>query len=74
MLAQHASVGSVLIFSQNVLIFVHEIIVQLSILIDFQADDVVLVFITLTQLGFLNEVFFNAVDGGFELGYMFLKA
>jgi hypothetical protein len=68
MLAHHPSVIFVPLVAQDVLVFVHQVIVKFPVLVDLQADDVVLLFVSLTHFCFLGQVFFNLVDCGFELG------
>jgi hypothetical protein len=68
MLAHHSSVIFVPLVAQDVFVFVHQVIVKFPVLVDLEANDVVLLFVSLTHFSFLGQVFFNLVDCGFELG------
>lgn len=68
MLAHHSSVVFVSFIPQDVLVFVHQVIVKFPVLVDLQANDVVLLFVSLTHFCFLGQVLLNLVDCGFELG------
>ena len=74
MLAHDSSVIFVFLIAKDMLIFIHQIIVEFTVLVDFESNYIVLFLIPLTHLGLLREVLLNAIDGSFELKNLFLKA
>jgi hypothetical protein len=56
------------------LIFIHQIIVEFTVLVDLESNYIVLFLIPLTHLGLLHEVLLNTIDCSFELKNLFFKA
>jgi hypothetical protein len=73
MLIGETSFVSVSLITQNMLIFVHQVIVQLPVFVDFQSNDIVLIFVSLPHFAFLDEILLNSVDCCFQLDNMFFK-